>query len=76
MDDRLRRIKELIELKEHTDSELETLIAGGAVEEPKSTKPRVCKNCGKSGHRSDTCTEKKTNHDPVASLAATLGVAQ
>jgi hypothetical protein len=55
MDPRLQRIKELIELKERTDAELESLIAG---ETFKQAKQRVCKNCGQPGHASKGCPQK------------------
>jgi hypothetical protein len=56
MDPRLARIKELIELKEKTDNELESLIGG---EPMKDVRQRVCKNCGIPGHSSKTCPQKQ-----------------
>jgi hypothetical protein len=41
MDGKLQRLKELIELKEKTDAELEGLLGGASVKE---SKPRVCGN--------------------------------
>ncbi len=52
MDARLQRIRELIELKEKTDAELDTLIAGAPVKE---SKPRVCSKCSQEGHTARTC---------------------
>jgi hypothetical protein len=51
---KLARIKELIEIKERTDTELEALIAGAFVKE---FKPRVCKNCGQPGHSPKACPQ-------------------
>lgn len=56
MDARLQRIKELIEIKERTDSELESLIAGAPIKE---AKPRVCGTCGEQGHTSRSCPRKE-----------------
>jgi hypothetical protein len=52
LETKLARIKELLILKEATDAELESLIGGAPVAEPKQ---RVCKTCGKPGHNSKTC---------------------
>lgn len=69
MEDRLQRIRELIDLKDKTDTELETLIAGGTVaEKPKQT--RSCKTCGQTGHRADTCPTKG-NQAPLALVGRT-----
>ena len=54
MDDKLMRIKQLIELKEHTDAELETLIGGGTYTRKKGT----CSICGTEGHTARTCPQK------------------
>jgi hypothetical protein len=75
VEDRLIRIRELINLKEQTDHELETLIQGGRIEEPKVLKQRACKSCGQAGHRADTCPQKKGNDPAVTGLAASVGVA-
>jgi hypothetical protein len=54
MDDKLTRIKQLIELKEQTDAELETLIGGGAYAKKKVT----CSICNTEGHTARTCPQK------------------
>ena len=54
MDDRLTRIKQLIELKEQTDAELESLIGGGAFERRKVK----CSVCSVEGHTARTCPRK------------------
>jgi hypothetical protein len=54
MDDKLVRIKQLIELKEQTDAELETLIGGGTYAKKKVT----CSICGTEGHTARTCPQK------------------
>ena len=54
MDERLTRIKQLIELKEQTDAELETLIGGGTYERKKMK----CSGCGVEGHTARTCPRK------------------
>jgi hypothetical protein len=54
MDDKLVRIKQLIELKEHTDAELETLIGGATYARKKVT----CSICGTEGHTARTCPQK------------------
>jgi hypothetical protein len=56
LDAKLARIKELIEIKERTDTELETLIAGASVKE---FKPRACKNCGQPGHSPKACPQRQ-----------------
>jgi hypothetical protein len=56
MDAKLTRIKELIEIKERTDSELEALIAGSTI---KGSKPRVCKTCGQVGHGAKDCPQRQ-----------------
>lgn len=57
MDDRLVRIRDLIDLKDKTDAELETLIGGGDVK-PKKT--ITCSHCNQSGHTARTCPDKPT----------------
>ena len=54
MDERLARIKYLIEQKEQTDTELETLIAGGTLNAAKRKK-QTCGNCHQEGHTARTC---------------------
>jgi hypothetical protein len=54
MDERLTRIKQLIELKEQTDAELDTLIGGGTLERKKVK----CSRCGTEGHTARTCPQK------------------
>ena len=54
MDEKLMRIRQLIELKEQTDTELETLIAGGTIDAPKRKK-QTCGNCNQEGHTARTC---------------------
>jgi hypothetical protein len=61
MDAKLKRLKELIELKERTDAELEALL-GGAV---RVIKQRACKVCGQPGHRSDNCPTKEQKNEAV-----------
>jgi hypothetical protein len=56
LDAKLARIKELIEIKERTDTELDSLIAGAAV---KDAKQRVCKNCGQPGHNAKVCPQRQ-----------------
>jgi hypothetical protein len=56
MDDKLRRIKQLIEEKERIDSELEGLINGTVT---KVAKQRTCKICGEPGHNSKGCPSKQ-----------------
>ena len=55
MDAKLARIKELLILKESTDAELESLIAGAPL---KTSKQRICKDCGQPGHSSKDCSQK------------------
>jgi hypothetical protein len=54
LDERLTRIKQLIEQKEQTDAELEALISGGTYERKKTK----CSRCGGEGHTARTCPEK------------------
>ena len=52
MDVKLQRIKELIELKEKTDAELEDLLGGGPL---KGNRVRVCSICNAEGHTARSC---------------------
>ena len=54
MEQKLTRIKQLIELKEQTDAELETLIGGATYAKKKVT----CSICGTEGHTARTCPQK------------------
>jgi hypothetical protein len=54
LDDKLVRIKQLIELKEQTDAELQTLIGGGIYAKKKVT----CSICNTEGHTARTCPQK------------------
>jgi hypothetical protein len=66
MEDRLQRIRELINTKESVDAELAALINGGESEVSKR-KPGKCGNCGKEGHRASTCKEApRTPEAPAA----------
>ena len=55
MDAKLLRIKELIELKERTDAELETLLGGASL---KTGRVRVCSICNAEGHTARACPSK------------------
>jgi len=55
MEAKLLRIKELIELKERTDSELESLLGGGPL---KGGRVRVCSICNSEGHTARSCPTK------------------
>ena len=55
MDAKLQRIKELIELKETTDAELETLLGGAPL---KAGRVRVCSICNAEGHTARSCPTK------------------
>ena len=56
MDERLMRIKDLIETKERVDAELEELI-GGSLEKRKRS-PHKCSNCEQEGHTARNCPSK------------------
>lgn len=56
MDERLTRIKDLIETKERVDAELEELI-GGSLEKRRRT-PQKCSNCEQEGHTARKCPTK------------------
>ena len=55
MEDKLVRIKQLIEVKEQTDAELEALIGGGSYAKKKSS----CSTCGTEEHTARTCPQKQ-----------------
>jgi hypothetical protein len=55
MDAKLLRIKELIELKEKTDTELEGLLGGAPL---KPGRARVCSICNGEGHTARSCPSK------------------
>lgn len=55
MEAKLQRIKELIELKERNDAELEQLLGGGSL---RAVKTRQCSICHEEGHSSRTCPNK------------------
>jgi hypothetical protein len=55
MDAKLLRIKELIELKERTDSELESLLGGAPL---KGSKARAGSICNEEGHTACCCPTK------------------
>jgi hypothetical protein len=56
LDERLTRIKDLIETKERVDAELEELI-GGSLEKRKRS-PQKCSNCEQEGHTARNCPSK------------------
>jgi hypothetical protein len=58
MDEKLSRIRELIELKEKTDTELAALIGGGQLPEARQRKPQACSLCHAEGHTARTCPTK------------------
>lgn len=62
MDERLTRIKDLIETKQRVDAELEELI-GGSLEKRKRT-PQKCSTCEQEGHTARNCPTKM----PTATL--------
>jgi hypothetical protein len=53
LDERLLRIKDLIETKQRVDTELEELI-GGSVEKKKRS-PQKCSTCDQEGHTARNC---------------------
>lgn len=55
MDAKLQRIKELIELKERTDQELEGLLGGGPF---RASRSRACSICNEEGHTARACPTK------------------
>jgi hypothetical protein len=59
---KLRRLKELIELKEQTDAELEALLGGAPLETTKQRKPQTCSVCSEEGHTARTCKKKAESH--------------
>jgi hypothetical protein len=62
LDERLTRIKDLIETKERVDAELEELIGGS--QEKRKRSPQKCSNCEQEGHTARNCPSKM----PVATL--------
>jgi hypothetical protein len=56
LDEKLVRIRQLIELKETTDAELFALIGGG--EPMRTRRPQTCGTCGQEGHTARTCSQK------------------
>jgi hypothetical protein len=56
MDERLIRIKTLIELKEQTDAELEELIGGSP--EKRKRAAQKCGTCDSEGHTARNCPNK------------------
>jgi zinc knuckle protein len=56
LDQRLTRIKDLIETKERVDAELEELI-GGSLEKRKRS-PQKGSNCEQEGHTARNCPAK------------------
>jgi len=57
VDAKLQRIKELIELKEKTDAELEGLLGGAPL---KGNRVRACSICNAEGHTARSCPTKST----------------
>lgn len=53
MDERLTRIRTLIDEIENRESELNSLMAGG-----NSRRPQKCSKCGQEGHSARTCTQE------------------
>jgi Zinc knuckle len=53
MDDKLARIRDLIDQKEKIDAELESILGGPL---PKMRKPQTCSKCGEQGHTARSCT--------------------
>jgi hypothetical protein len=56
LDERLMRIKDLIETKERVDAELEELIGGPS--ERRKRAPQKCSNCEEEGHTVRNCPNK------------------
>lgn len=57
MDERLSRIRSLIGEIEEKETELNGLMAGGAV---KTRKPQACSICQSTEHSARTCPQKPT----------------
>jgi hypothetical protein len=55
LDDKLARIKQLIDLKEQTDAELFALIGGGDI---KSRRAARGSRCNEEGHTARNCPRK------------------
>jgi hypothetical protein len=56
LDERLTRIKDLIETKERVDAELEELIGGSP--EKRKRAPQKCGACDQEGHTARNCPNK------------------
>ena len=74
MDDKLSRIKQLIELKEQTDAELFALIGGGDFQPASQRKPQECSLCKAAGrdgtgHTSRTCPHKGAANGQTQTLS-------
>lgn len=54
MDDKLARVRELIEAREKIDAELSTLIVGY-----EGRKKQRCGHCGAEGHNAKTCPSRQ-----------------
>jgi hypothetical protein len=63
MDERLTRIKALIEEIEEKETELNTLMGGGGVAKTRERAVQKCGICNEIGHTARTCT--KQNQLPV-----------
>ena len=53
MDERLDRIRTLIDQKEKIDAELESILGGTF---HKTRKPQTCSKCGEQGHTARSCS--------------------
>jgi hypothetical protein len=56
LDERLTRIRDLIETKERVDAELEELIGGSP--ERRKRAPQKCGTCDQEGHTARNCPNK------------------
>jgi hypothetical protein len=68
MDHKLTRLKELIELKEQTDAELEALLGGAPPEARKQRKPQTCSVCGEEGHTARTCKRRPAMYTVIKTI--------